>query len=253
LLSKGALPGKKVPPFFDSWTSKMTDLCMYTPEQQKKYSSAHLVAGCWYLDGYRNYTPESEVEERLVLDGGSPPAPVPDEDEPEILPPPDRKKRGRKTEKDSTEPSVLETPGPQKVVPTTTKATARRNSAIDMVVAPSHTESTVQAPVSVEPTQMSLPEKSISNLVQATEDLTRKRKADQFPSASSSVAEPPPPVHVFVSNTSIHALVETIEDGSTPDPRWAELHDFIAKVRMYPRLCVPYELEHSFYLFITFF
>jgi hypothetical protein len=42
---KNAVHKKDVPPFFDSWCDKTFDACIYTKEQLKRWSLAHLRGG----------------------------------------------------------------------------------------------------------------------------------------------------------------------------------------------------------------
>jgi hypothetical protein len=73
LILKQAIPAVNLPPYFRAWLQLSSDLCMYTPVQQKRYASNHLQAGCWYLDCPGSYTPDDEVSTRESLDAVSTP------------------------------------------------------------------------------------------------------------------------------------------------------------------------------------
>ena len=73
LIAEQAIPSQSVPPYFGAWVQLSSDLCMYTPLQQKRYALNHLEAGCWYLDCPAGYTPDEEVQIRQTLDSASTP------------------------------------------------------------------------------------------------------------------------------------------------------------------------------------
>ena len=64
LIAKPAIPSQSVPPYFGAWVQLSSDLCMYTPLQQKRYALNHLEAGSWYLDCPVGYTLDEEVQIR---------------------------------------------------------------------------------------------------------------------------------------------------------------------------------------------
>jgi hypothetical protein len=218
---------------------------MYTAEQLRKFKLSHLQGGGWYIDGWRNFTPESEVEERLAFDNGLPPPVVHDVEEPEpvITQPSAKRKRGANVD---FETGGLAKPAAGGQVTMTGAEGLRRPPA----VAPSQTESTVQAPTITEPSHSRLPTPSVSNIEQAAEELVRKRKKNQFPPTSSSVGDPSRPVRVFLENVCIQTLVESITTPSGPDPRWQKLHEFIALVST--PLRVLHFFFHSCNIFIQF-
>jgi hypothetical protein len=148
-LVKGALPTTTLPPLFDSWVSKTSDNCIYSAEQKKKFNSSHLQGGGWYIDGYRNFTPDSEVEERLALDNGQPPQVPNDIEEPNLPVTVEAKARRKRRNAVETVP----------------------DGSIKPVVEPASTESTVQAPTTADPSQSRLPTPSVSNIEQAAQAL----------------------------------------------------------------------------------
>ena len=69
LEGKGAIPSLDLPPFLSSYLDRTSPVCMFTAQQLRTYTIAHLSGGGWYLDCTLEFTPPSEVQLRRSLDG----------------------------------------------------------------------------------------------------------------------------------------------------------------------------------------
>ena len=64
LLAKGAITKEDLPIFLSAWLDRSNSLCMFSPSQQRVWSTSHLTGGGWYLDCAPSYTPPFESELR---------------------------------------------------------------------------------------------------------------------------------------------------------------------------------------------
>lgn len=69
LEAKGAISRLDLPPFLSGYLDRSSDTSMFSPHQQRTYTTAHLSGGGWYLDCTISYTHPSELEFRKSLDG----------------------------------------------------------------------------------------------------------------------------------------------------------------------------------------
>ena len=64
LLAKGAITKDDLPIFLSAWLDRSNSLCMFSPNQQRTWSTSHLTGGGWYLDCAPSFTPPFESELR---------------------------------------------------------------------------------------------------------------------------------------------------------------------------------------------
>lgn len=224
LIAKQAIPSHSIPPYFGAWVQLSSDLCMYTPIQQKRYALNHLQAGCWYLDCPAGYTPDEEVEIRHALDASSSPsagaADVMDITEEDSVQPArgegSSSKKGRKTK-------AAKEMATQPMDATTVAASSLPSS--PAVVADGHVAirehgTSAQVSSQLHPS---------SSVLEATEQLRGQRKFQQMPSSSTSIGQALP-VLVMLENASLFAVMETLGTPTGPDPLWSKLHEFVSKV-----------------------
>lgn len=69
LEAKGAIARIQLPPILSTWLDRSSGYCMYSPNQLRTYTTAHLNVGGWYLDCPASYTHPSEVQLRKSLEG----------------------------------------------------------------------------------------------------------------------------------------------------------------------------------------
>ena len=266
LQAKNAISAESLPLYFDTWLQKGSELCIFTAPQLKKFSEKHLESGGWYLDCSRNYTPPSELADRAKLEGGH--APLEDKDEggheEEVTEPPKlKKKRLTKAEKEKLENEKAEKELKEKLEKEKAekelkekleKEKAEKEKAEREAEAAKEPggqeEVSRQEPArevleeadddSAPPFEQAqgdcvtpqAPDSSISNAYHATAKRLRKKKRDQFPSASSSIIDQHS-MQVYVECTSLSELLKAAEVTSCTDPRWLRLHATIAKVFLF--------------------
>jgi hypothetical protein len=85
LMPKNALGHSNCPPFFGAWIEPSSDLCIFMSVQLKKFSTAHLHGGGWYLECHVNFTPDEEAELRNNIICTAPPPPVPDSEDEDVF------------------------------------------------------------------------------------------------------------------------------------------------------------------------
>ena len=253
LIAKHAIPSQSVPPYFGAWVQLSSDLCMYTPLQQKRYALNHLEAGCWYLDCPAGYTLDEEVQIRQTLDSAStPPAGASDvvditEEEP-VQPAPDegsvpKKKRMTKAAKEAAE---KEAAAKEVAMKEAVAKDAAAKVAKEMEKQPMDATTTAASCVPSSPAlvteghflnpdqQGTLAHVSSQlhpsyRVVQTTEELRGQRIFQQMPSGSTSIAQALP-VEVMLENASLFAVMDTLGTPTGPDPLWMKVHEFITKV-----------------------
>ena len=253
LIAKQAIPSQSVPPYFGAWIQLSSDLCMYTPLQQKRYTLNHLEARCWYLNCPASYTLDEEVQIRQTLDSASTlPASASDvvditEEEP-VQPAPDegstpKKKRMTKAAKEAATKEAAEKEvaaneavakdaaakvtkemGKQPMDATTAAASCVPSSPI--LVTEGHFLNPDQQGTSAQVSSQLHPSYSV---VQTTEELRGQRISQQMLSASTSIAQALP-VEVMLENASLFAVMDTLGTPTGPDPLWMKAHEFIMKV-----------------------
>ena len=214
LIQKQAMPAQNLPPYFRAWLELSSDLCMYTPVQQKRYATNHLQAGCWYLDCAPSYTPDEEVSTRETLDAACTP-PVGAMEVLELV-------------EESVQPVRGEGSSQKKrrVTKAQREAAARATLEIQKQVgdvAFAGEGSLRSSPAVATHTQLT------SSVSEATEDLRGQWKGRQLPSTSTTVAQPHP-VQVMLENASFFAVMETLGSPAGPDPLWGKVHQFISDV-----------------------
>jgi hypothetical protein len=62
LLPLGAIEESHLPVYLSSWVDKTFPLCMYTMTHTRVWSTAHLKAGCWYIDYGKIFCPVEEED-----------------------------------------------------------------------------------------------------------------------------------------------------------------------------------------------
>jgi hypothetical protein len=62
LLPLGAIEEPHLPMYLSSWVDKTSPLCMYTMTYTHTWSTAHLKAGCWYIDCEKVFCPIEEED-----------------------------------------------------------------------------------------------------------------------------------------------------------------------------------------------
>ena len=258
LIAKQAIPLHSVPPYFGAWVQLSSDLCMYTPLQQRRYALNYLEAGCWYLDCSAGYTPDEEVQIRRSLDAAStPPAGASDvvdiTEEESAQPAPDegsapKKKQMTKVAKEAAAKEAAEKEAAQKeaaakeVAMKEAAAKAAKEMEKQPVDATTGAASCIPSspPVVIEGHFLNLDRQGTSaqvssqlhpsySVVEATEELRGQRIFQQMPSGSTSTAQALR-VEVMLENASLFAVMETLGTPTGPDPLWMKVHEFITKV-----------------------
>lgn len=262
LLANEGIHKDCLPPYFHSWIQKESDLVMYTAEQLKKYKQAHLQSGCWYLDCRGNFTPSVEQAERTKHDGGVLVAVDIEEEETEEATPPLKKKRETRKEKAAREKlekeqlalAEKETTEKERAAKEAAEKERVEKERAETEIVARQEEATRQEAAREEsdeddddsepPSEQGqgdcvtpqAPDSSISNVYHATARQLRKKKRDQFPSASSSIFDQES-IEVYVECTSLSALADAAQGTQGTDPRWLRLHKTIAKVFLFsPKL-----------------
>ena len=69
LLGKGAIQRADLPPFLSVFLDRTSSSCMYTANQLRTFTTAHLNSGGWYIDCPISYTHPSELQLRNSLEG----------------------------------------------------------------------------------------------------------------------------------------------------------------------------------------
>jgi hypothetical protein len=215
LIHKQAMPAQNLPPYFRAWLQLSSDLCMYTPVQQKRYATNHLQAGCWYLDCAASYTPDEEVSTRESLDAACSP-PVGAREVMELV------------EEESVQPVRGEGSSQKKKRVTKAQREAAARAAVEIQ------KQVGDVAIGCEGSLRSSPAvgthaQFTSSVSEATEDLRGQWKGRQLPSTSTTVAQPHP-VQLMLENSSFFAVMETLGSPAGPDPLWGKVHQFISDV-----------------------
>jgi len=64
LLAKGAISKEDLPVFLTTWLDRSNSKYMFSPSQQRTWTTSHLNGGAWYLDCPSRFTPAFETELR---------------------------------------------------------------------------------------------------------------------------------------------------------------------------------------------
>lgn len=244
LLPKNALGVTSCPAFFAAWIQPSSDICIFSSQQLKKFSTPHLIAGGWYLDCPLSFTPDEEVELRRTLEVNSPISlDLVGEDDVVILdnpvPPPTTAEEGTSTKKKLTKKAEKVKLEKEKAA----KDAAEKVAAIERGVAEALKMAAVQNPIpwsslcnAREPnvTGYSSPvmdsQAAGSSYIQTSWNVAAQRKARQ-PTASGSSAPPPTvPSESFIQHASVFNIMDSLELPGGPHPLWASLHNFISQV-----------------------
>jgi hypothetical protein len=67
LLTLGAIEESHLPVYLTSWVDKTSSLCMYIVTHIRVWSTAHLKAGCWYIDCGKIFCPTKEEDAKKGL------------------------------------------------------------------------------------------------------------------------------------------------------------------------------------------
>jgi len=231
-MPKNALGHSNCPPFFGAWIQPSSDLCIFTPAQLKKFSTAHLHGGGWYLECHVNFTPDEEVELRNSIICTAPPPIVLDSEDEDVFLDlsqsihvatedgiSSKKKRLRKAEKEKADKD--------KVV-----RDVDDTAPID-VSGYSHLVMDSQA--------------AGSSYMEASRNIVQSRM-QRLPTLSRSST----PLHAtssesFIQNASVHSIMDSLGDPNGPPPLWTQLHDFISRV-----LPLNLDLQFPLLLFCCF-
>ena len=63
-MAKGAISKEDLPVFLTTWLDRSNSACMFSPLQQRTWTSSDLTGGAWYLDCAPSFTPSFETELR---------------------------------------------------------------------------------------------------------------------------------------------------------------------------------------------
>lgn len=245
LMPKNALGHSNCPPFFGAWIQPSSDLCIFTPVQLKKFSSAHLHGGGWYLECHVNFTPDEEVEFRNNIICTAPSPPVPDSEDEDVFldlsqsihvatedGTSSKKKRLRKAEKEKADKDkvVRDVDEQAAAVERAVADALAKVAATNNVPLPSASDISAHVDVSGYSHLVMDSQAAGSSYMEASRNIVQSRM-QRLPTLSRSST----PLHAtsfesFIQNASVHSIMDSLGDPNGPPPLWTQLHDFISRV-----------------------